>query len=392
MTTAPARGDTVAGRARPEYDPAGIRMGGFFFYPSFALAEIYRDNIFYEDDDPESDFETVATAAVKVGSNWNNHALNFYGDVNVGRFLDNDIADYEDFRVGTNGRLDIQRDLSLAGGLVYERLHEDRSSPEQGADEPTIYTRYGPDVALTKRFNRLVTQVGGSMLFFDYDDVTTVNGVLINNDDRDRTVSTGFGRVGYEFSPNYQAFVRVSGNDRTYEDDVDDNGLSRDSQGWEAVGGVALDLGGLVFGELFAGYLSQDYDAAQLDRISSVSFGGEVTWNVTPLTTIVGSLSRAVEETTIGNASGALATNAGVSVDHELLRHVIVSADASYRTVEFENIDRDDDIMNVGVGARYLLNRNVNFQVRLSHAERDSTSVNNDYEANTALLRIVLQR
>ncbi len=43
------RGDTVATRARPEYDPLGIRAGSFLFFPQLSVDELYNDNIFATD-------------------------------------------------------------------------------------------------------------------------------------------------------------------------------------------------------------------------------------------------------------------------------------------------------------------------------------------------------
>jgi hypothetical protein len=388
----PGRGETVEDRERPDYDPVGIRLGGFFLYPTLAATELYRDNVFYEDTNEESDFETVISPALRLNSNWNNHALNFFADADVGRFLDNSEADYEDWSIGADGRLDIQRDMNVTGGATYQRLHEDRSSPDDTAAlEPTIYRRYGPEAAFNKRFNRLSVQLGGGYTWLDYDDVTTANGTTINNDDRDRREAVGFTRFGYDISPDYQTFVRLSANDRTYDDSLDDSGVSRDSQGWEAVAGLAFDFGGITFGNVFVGYLQQDYDRQGFDTVDGPSFGGDLTWNATQLTTVTAQIARTVEETTLSGASGGLATEGRLRVDHELLRNVILSADAGYSNVDYESISREDDVIDAGVGGKYLLNRNFYLQGRLSHARRDSNVNTEDYDANTVMLRLVAQ-
>ncbi|HEY5608680.1 MAG TPA: outer membrane beta-barrel protein, partial [Alphaproteobacteria bacterium] len=40
------RGETVMSRARPDYDPIGLRLGGFVLYPELWLQESYDSNIF----------------------------------------------------------------------------------------------------------------------------------------------------------------------------------------------------------------------------------------------------------------------------------------------------------------------------------------------------------
>ncbi|MCI0430482.1 MAG: outer membrane beta-barrel protein, partial [Rhodospirillales bacterium] len=42
----PERAQSVFERPRPDYDPLGIRAGGFLIYPQVELGEAYNDNIF----------------------------------------------------------------------------------------------------------------------------------------------------------------------------------------------------------------------------------------------------------------------------------------------------------------------------------------------------------
>lgn len=389
----PGRGDTVESRARPEYDAQGIRLGGFFLYPKLGASESYRDNVFYEDTNKNSDLETVVSPSLRLNSNWNNHKLDLFANADLGRFLNETAANYTDARAGFDGRLDIRRDMNLAGGATFARLHEDRSSPDQGsAEEPTIYRRYGPNLKFTKRFNRIETQLGGSYDVYSYDNVTTPSGGVINNHDRNRREATGTVRLGYDIQPRYQVFVRGTVNNRNYVDAVDDNGLNRDSQGWETVGGLAFDLTGVTRGNVFAGYMAQHFDDPALETVKGPSFGGDLTWNATRLTTVKGKLTRQVQETTLNGASGALATNGRLSVDHELLRNVILSADGGYSHVNYKDISRKDDIYDAGVGGKYLVNEYAHLQLRLSHTTRDSNAANADYDSNVIMFRLVAQR
>ncbi|MEX0923972.1 MAG: outer membrane beta-barrel protein [Rhodovibrionaceae bacterium] len=379
-------------RARPEYDPIGLRAGGFFVYPEVTVTEVFRDNIFYTPSDKEEDFITVISPSLRMQSNWNVHSLTFYADADYGRYLINEDESYVDWRTGIDGRLDIERDLNFAGGVSAARLHEPRSSPDQtGAAEPVTYHRYSGDAALTKRFNRLSTRLGGEVDVYRYNDVPASGGGTFNSDDRDRTVSEGSLRLGYEVSPNIEPFVRTSVNDRSYRQSSDDFGTKRDSWGWEAVAGTAFDLGGVTYGEVYVGYLEQRYDSASLDTISGLSFGGNLIWNPTRLTTVTLGAERTVEETTLSGASGGLQTMLKAQVDHELLRNLILSGDARYARLNYNGISREDDTADAGLSLRYLIDRNFELRAGYSFATRNSSVSSADYDTQTLFLGLTAQ-
>lgn len=384
--------DTVTTRPRPEYDPLGTRLGGFFLYPNVGLAEVYSDNIRYSEDNEVSDWLTVVSPGVAVKSNWNVHALNFSAGADVGRYASHSEENFNDWRVATDGRLDIQRDSNITGGFKFAQLHEGRSSVDQtGAREPVIYRQFGPTADFNQRFNRLRASVGADYQIYDYEDTPSNAGPDLNMDDRDRKDLTGRVRLGYEIVPAYEAFVRGTVNQRNYDAEIDDGGVNRDSKGWEVVAGLALDLGNVTFGNIFVGYMRQEFDDASLKAISGPSFGGDITWNPTRLTTVKGIASRTVEETTLSGASGAFSTRVGATVDHELLRNLILSANVDYENNDYEGVSRTDDIINVGPSADYLLNRYLRLRLRYTHSMRDSTVPEGDYTANTVFLRLLAQ-
>ena len=192
-------------------------------------------------------------------------------------------------------------------------------------------------------------------------------------------------------STTSKRFVRGSVNQRNYEDARDDGGVNRDSSGWEVVAGLALDLGDVTFGNVFAGYMRQEFDDASLKSISGPSFGADITWNPTRLTTVKGIASRTIEETTLSGAAGALSTRFGANVDHELLRNLILSGNVDYVNNDYEGITREDDIFNVGPSADYLFNRYLRLRLRYTHSMRESNTANGDYNVNSVFLRLLAQ-
>src|SRR6478752_1757544 len=75
------RGQSVAGRVRPELDPLGSHLGSFLLYPQLNLQESFSDNIFATETDRVSDFITTINPRLDVRSDWNSNSLNLHADL-----------------------------------------------------------------------------------------------------------------------------------------------------------------------------------------------------------------------------------------------------------------------------------------------------------------------
>lgn len=389
------RRETVTTRRRPELEPLGARLGGFLFYPAFALSEEYNDNILAADSNRRGDFITEAAPSARLRSNWNNHALNFDAGARLGRYLDHTSENYDDFRLGTDGRLDITRDSYLAGRANYARLHEMRGAPDGvPSAEPVVYRLADADAAFFQRFNRVSVAVDTTARRYVYDDVAAAGGGTIGNGDRDRDEFLGGVRTAYEIIPGYEAFLRGRADRRVYDRTRDDNGFERGSKGYEAVIGTDIEFSGITWGQVFVGYAAQDYDDPRLPTVSGPSFGGSLTWNATPLVTLTGSIRRTIEETIFVGASGYIATRSQLRADWELLRNLIVTGDLTHTNRDFKGISLRHNDFEAGLGAKYMLNRHLYLSLGYALWLRDasgSAAGAGDFTQNRAMLRLETQ-
>jgi hypothetical protein len=387
----PVRGETVESRQRPELDPLGIRLGSFVLHPELGIEEQYNSNIFATETDEEADFITSFTPRLLLRSDWRRHQVTLRVGADAGFYADNGSEDYVDYLAGVEGRLDITGDSYLAGSADYRHLHEDRGSPDDAdGDEPTELDAALLAAAYVQRFGRINLEVAGSFEGLDFYDVDSSAGT-INNDDRDRLEAEGALRVGYEFMPDVEAFVEGTYNIRDYDDAVDDAGFNRDSDGFGAAAGVTVDFGGVTFGDFYVGYRQQDYEDPAFETVSGIDAGATLTWNVTPLTTVVAGVERSIQETTTAGAAGSVATEFSVEADHELLRNLILGLDGRYMMRDYEGIDREDDYFAVGADARYMMNRNMYLSAGYEFRNRDSTLPGEDYDQHIAILRLTLR-
>lgn len=395
--TAPAfaqtdsRTTTVNDRPRPELDALGGKAGGFTIYPSVEIDETYNDNIFAAESGEIDDFVTTFRPTLRIVSDWNQHHLGFTGSADIVRYWENDAEDHETADLKMDGRIDIRRDTNVTAAARYEKGSEERGSVDDaGGITPTEFDVVSLNAGIFNRWNRVSLSADGSIRQRDFDDVRTT-AATVNNDDRDRDEYRLDVRGGYEIQEEYEAYAQVILTSVGYDDAFDDTGLNRDSEGYEIRAGARIDITGILFGDVFVGYLNRDYEAATLASVDTIVGGLDLTWNVTPLTTITGGFSREVAETTLTAASGSLSTEYRLSVDHELLRNLILSARAAMSTEEFEGVIREDDYLKLGFGAKYILNRNLSLVLDYDYAERDSNIAGSDNEINKILLRLRAQ-
>jgi hypothetical protein len=372
---------SVAGRPRPDYDPLGIRAGGFLLYPSTSVAGSYTDNVFATEDDTDDDFFFNFLPALAVRSNFPRHAIAWTTEANIARHVSETDEDYEDFGTALTGRLDITRDNRLTAGVNFAREHESRDDPEDpGADvtdEPLKYYGYGGDLGFQQDFNRLNFSLLGTVDRRDYTDG--------DEGDRDRNLFGGRVRTGYFISPRINAFLQ-GGFRREVRDDQDTN---RDNDVYSASVGTQVDFTGLLFGEAFGGWSLQEFDDDEFDSENGFTYGANLTWNPTRLTSLRLEGQGGFEPSDVG--SSRLESEIGLRVDHELLRNVLIGAEVSYQRDDFQDADRVDNRFDVGPDITYLINRYLSVGAGYTFTTRQSDDSDREFDRNLVTLRVTAQ-
>lgn len=379
---------SVMGRARPEWDPLGIRLGSFNFLPSLGVAESYDDNVFADESNTKNDFITIISPRLLLKSDWGRHELYARATGDFGIYKSFTSENYNDYSFATGGRLDITRDQALSGGASYAKLHEDRSSPDDvGGAEVTTYDRAGGNVLYSHRFNRLGTRIEARGDHLSYDDVPLFGGGTLDSSDRDRWETEGALRVAYNFLPTTAVFLRGAYNRDIYDQRLDDNGFDRNAQGYRFDTGVEIDLTDLLKLEAGVGYLNESYSDSRLKTVSDPTGTLLATWNITRLTTLKANFQRTVEPTTLSSASAEVDTGGFISLDHELLRNLILTARFGYTNTFFEGITRVDDTILGALSARYLPFQGAAIIGTIQRDDRSSNTAGAGYNRDVFTIR-----
>jgi hypothetical protein len=71
-----------------------------------------------------------------------------------------------------------------------------------------------------------------------------------------------------------------------------------------------------------------------------------------------------------------------ISLDHELLRNLILHGIVAYTDSRFHGIGRDDKIINAGIGADYFLNPYFSASARYTYESRDANVAGQSFSDN----------
>jgi len=380
----PAEFTTIMERARPDYDRLGIRVGGFLLYPTADLSETYDSNIFAVRSGVADDFYTTLAPSLTVLSDWSRHAMALNANGQFKWYASHDSENVNNGSVTGQGRVDIETGSYFALSGAYALQHEDRSSPDSFANikEPTQYTTTTGYLGYVREEGRIGVRADASVISYSFNNNQTFGGALVNEEDRNRIEYVGSLRASYEILPQqpYQAFVRVLGNTRQYNS-IDVNTLAatgvaakRNSTGYEVDAGTAVEVTRLITGEVYAGYLAQEYQNPIFSSPHGIGFGGDLLWAITDLDTLKGAFSRSIVETDVTGASSATETSLSLSAEHELLRNVVLVGGVGYLHDDYKGITRSDDTYEAHVGARYFLNRVWRASADVTYAQRSSST------------------
>ncbi len=373
------------------YDPVGLRLGSFVFFPETEVGGLMTSNAATSPlGGNDKAFE--ARSSARLVSDWSRHAVELRGSRTLSYF---DNATSENDRahlIEARGRLDITRRANVQGLFSNETVQESRSAIDaRSRGERADITSNRAALAYNQRFNRLRTQLRGSITQTDYDDVRD-GTVLIRNDDRDSGVHQGAFRASWEFKPALTAFAEVERNRRSFDAPGAD-GLRRNSSGMRYRAGIDFGSASEVLrGEISIGWGEQDADAASLGSASAWLLDANLVWRPSALTSLAFTAQSEIDNTTSGGSAFAVSRSAGVELRHAFKRHVIGSAGLTYLDRSYEGSGVSEEEWQTAIGLEYFLSRELIVFSRYQHTAFDSSSPGAGWHADDVRLGIRIRR
>jgi hypothetical protein len=382
----------VMSRPRPDYDAKGIPAGGFRVYRQLRLAGIYDDNVRRTETAKQNDYEGVIAPALRVKSDWGRDMAEVYAGLTNINYARNTLLNLTDWDAGLDGRKDIGDGLSVYGGGSASYLHEGLFSANTVGFQaaPNRYFLYHGEINGAYQANRLGLSLGGNYDRYNFGNTPLIGGGTLNNMDRDYEELQGVGKASYDVAPGYSAFIRGSYDTRNFKVFLDRSGIHRDSHGYRVDGGMDFQVSHLVSGEVYVGYLNQQF-TAPLKNVSGLDYSARLDWLISPLLTLHLEGARTLGQTTLGGASVEDDKSVTLGADYELLPNVLLQGHASYVDTSYPGIARHDESPDLGLGGKYLINENLSAELNYDYSYRATNLAGAKFKDNTVTLALHLQ-
>ncbi len=383
-----ARGVTVLNRPRVDFDPLGIRLGGFRFDASADAGVGYDSNVFGRPRNTISDGFATEAARLQLLSDWTTHAVGVAATMEARQYFRRSELNWTDYNATAFGRYDFNQFDNIDLRYTHSRTHYDVFNFDvqaAGISRPVPYEYDEVMLNGTTRFNQFGIAGIGVFRSTRYNDVN-VGGLQVRTSLNDHNIAIGGVTGSYELAPG--RYINVIGRltDITYSNTAS---RGRDSFTWEVLAGFTYDFDGVWSGRIAVGYRNREYRGANFRNLTGIAAEGEVTWAVTQLTTLRASARRSIEESIRGDSVSFTRTAVALNVDHELLRNVILAGEYA---IDHRVYDRPSQTVMDGlmtIGARYLINRNVSVGLTYQWWHRlDRSAGIQEYDRSQVILRL----
>jgi hypothetical protein len=359
----------------------GLEFAGMLWRPEISLSPMYDSNIYALPSREIADWIWILSPTVNGESEGDSHRIRVDAGAQLGRYAEYDSEDYDDWWVDAEGRYDLAPATRVFGGIGFAQKHEERGSADAVAPaadlafieaEPTVYTSLTADTGVTHQLGDTALRAGVTFQRLDYDDVQSLAGSTVDNDDRDRDVFGIAVRLSRRLAGSGELFAHAIWNKREYAQVPDDYGYRRDSDGYRLAVGFKGPLRQGLDAEGYVGYLAQDFTDSRFDHIGTLDFGAKLNWRVDAETRAKLTLERSLNETTLEGSSSYLYSSLNASVSHTLGAGTSLFVNLGAALAEYQDVGRDDWLYSAGVGVQRMLGRHVYVAGGYRFARRDS--------------------
>jgi hypothetical protein len=381
------RDDEVDAFAAP-----GIGLGSFVLRPAIEIGVTASDNIHLSRPKRKAVGWLVAPD-VDLRSDWQRHEVAFELR-GTAIFYDDDSLDELDGLARLSGRYDVSARTSLDVAVGAFRGTDDFTDPDlpAGAADRPAFRGLEAALGASHRMGRVGLRAGVQAVRTEYEDMALIGGGTAALGDRDNTATSLRLRGSYRVSPALEPFVEAAAGRTAYDRTHDAAGFRRSSEWHELVGGLVLDFGPKLSGEIAAGYRRETFDDPRLEELDGLVASAAVLWSPRRLTKVRLELATDASGSTLSGVAGSLTHSALVAVEQRLRRDLALEAGLYFARETFAGIDRTDDIFGGYGELTYDLNRNVALVGRYRH-ERLVTDDPCDCAAeNVVSLRVRLKR
>ncbi|HEX7871590.1 MAG TPA: outer membrane beta-barrel protein [Sphingobium sp.] len=358
-----------------QYRPYGVRLGKIMLYPEVVTRLEYDSNIYAKEANRIGDGKFVIMPA--VSAQYQAGAVNVRADASatVRRMFkyrtENSTAALTNLQLGWQPSA--ATSVQASGG--WRRIVEDRGDPEARAATdigPRLINMYLTDLRLTQNFGRLDFDIRGAFQRLDHLSVLDL--------ERDQDIFSASGRIRYRVSGLVGVFGQAFISRRDFKLGVDSSGINRDATTYGARGGIAIDPGGLIRGDMGVGIFRFDPTDPQVRARTGLSVDGSLIYQPTPRIAVTLDGFRGDVATLVRGASSRTDTRVQLGAQLEARHNLQLEAGVFYRLTKFVGTPVTQRILGVRGEVDYLITNRVSLGLDASYGNRNSDDATQDYK------------
>jgi hypothetical protein len=363
------------------FAPLGLHVGNFFLFPRAELDAAYNSNVFATTKGPTGALINALTSSFDLLSNFSRNSLNLHA-ASLSQFYTGGHAaqNTQDGFASADGTLDVAAGSALFGTAQVAHQHISYGSPNSpGAiAEPVTYWTYNAAAGYYEGARRFTYGVTFGVSAAQYNAAQLFGGGVLPESSQNAINYSAAINAGYEIIPDYKGYIRVGGSLFDYLR-IPVGQINPNFSTYRAdIGLQILPRNHIIYGDAYVGYLVQNFSQSSLGSTSTPDFGGDLTWSITPRTTLnftgLLTFNTGTPGTSIPSAGNSYLSKVFAGgVSHELLPNLQLGISGTYIINNFQGISRSDNVFIVSGGLRYQVNRNVYLGLDGYFAEQNST-------------------
>ncbi|MCP8894251.1 outer membrane beta-barrel protein [Shinella daejeonensis] len=314
-------------------------------------------------------------------SDWSRHQLTVDADGVYERNLGGTGETQPEFRLGADLRLDLSHDTiaNITGGYRFNRESSTDPNAVSGASAQSGVQTLTGGARVTRDFGLIRGTAGLDLERQIYGSAKLSDGSRLSLADRNRTEATLTGRIGYELSPALIPYLEASAGRSFYDRRADSLGYERSATLLGGRGGVEIDLGEKLRGDLGIGYKQAHFEDHRLSAIETLALDGSLAWSPQRGTDLRLGFRTEIEPSTAGGESGYVAYETNAELTHQLRDNLVATLMGAYTLRDMPSASgSDQNVYRVGAGLAWDLNRwlamtgDVSYEVTTQSGAADS--------------------
>jgi hypothetical protein len=361
-------GVTVTTRLHPDYDPLGVRVGQFVILTRLTESFGYDDNVTGLQNGRGSPLINTA-ATVNALNTMSDGSIAVQGNLADYEYLSASQQSFTTYNASVTGTHKFGEDLLTVSLAHYNMEQTPRDLDVPQLSSPIAYRFEDLQASYAIAIGRWQLQPTMDISYYNFDNGVVAGQTLLQSY-RDRIVYYPSFTARYEFATRRDLLLVVRDADASYTNAV--RGLpTQDFNDVSVLAGLSYDVDGVIGFRLLGGYEERDFSARAYKKIQAPIVEGSVIWTPTDLTTVTGTAARYITDTSAEGTIGETETTIKLSVDHELLRNVIVTGKAGFSSAEYFG-GRASELYTVGGTVTWKLNRLLRLGLDYRFTDRQS--------------------